>query len=518
MEIKIIETSDMHGYVLPTNYTERNLDLGFSTAKAATVIQRLKQEAKGPVIQIENGDFIQGSPLSYYVRKNDAKVAADLTKVLNYLGYDLGILGNHEFNYGLDYLREAITSYNHPILCANILTKDGKPAFGEPYKVFEKEGVKVAVLGITTPYIPNWEQPATVKDLVFVSALETAKKYVPEMRKVADVVVVTYHGGFECDLSCGDPTELLTGENEGYAIATQVEGIDALVTGHQHRVIAQKVNGVPVIQPGYRGAYVGEISLEVEKVDGKYTVVSSEAKLHPTEDVPADPAVLEMFSDLQAEVEDWLDTPVGKVVGDMTIKDPHAARLSEHPYIEFINKVQMEASGADISGTALFNNDGRGFNSEIRMRDVITNYIYPNTLAVLKVSGADLKAALERVATYFIVENGQAVFNPKYVEPKPQFYNYDMYEGIEYTLDFTRPFGDRVTRLEYHGKPVQDTDELEVVTNQYRAVGGGNYSMFKPEKIVREVQIDMTELIAEYLRKHPVIEATVNNNFKTVVK
>jgi len=290
------------------------------------------------------------------------------------------------------------------------------------------------------------------------------------------------------------------------------------VTGHQHRVIAQKVNGVPVIQPGYRGAYVGEISLEVEKVDGKYTVVSSEAKLHPTEDVPADPAVLEMFSDLQAEVEDWLDTPVGKVVGDMTIKDPHAARLSEHPYIEFINKVQMEASGADISGTALFNNDGRGFNSEIRMRDVITNYIYPNTLAVLKVSGADLKAALERVATYFIVENGEAVFNPKYVEPKPQFYNYDMYEGIEYTLDFTRPFGDRVTRLEYHGKPVQDTDELEVVTNQYRAVGGGNYSMFKPEKIVREVQIDMTELIAEYLRKHPVIEATVNNNFKTVVK
>ena len=116
--------------------------------------------------------------------------------------------------------------------------------------MFEKDGVKIAVLGITTPYIPNWEQPATVKDLVFVSALETAKKYVPEMRKVADVVVVTYHGGFECDLSCGDPTELLTGENEGYAIVTQVEGIDALVTGHQHRVIAQKVNGVPVIQPG----------------------------------------------------------------------------------------------------------------------------------------------------------------------------------------------------------------------------------------------------------------------------
>ena len=368
---------------------------------------------------------------------------------------------------------------------------------------------------VSLPFLEEAEIDYVTEEL---GAQLTLKAPNAKMRKVADVVVVTYHGGFECDLSCGEPTELLTGENEGYAIATQVEGIDALVTGHQHRVIAQKVNGIPVIQSGYRGAYVGEISLQVEKVDGKYTVVSSEAKLHPTEEVPADPKVVEMFSDLQAEVEDWLDTTVGTVVGDMTIKDPHEARLKEHPYVEFINKVQMDASGADISGTALFNNDGRGFNSEIRMRDVITNYIYPNTLAVLKVSGADLKAALERVATYFIVENGKAVFNPKYVEPKPQFYNYDMYEGIEYTLDFTRPFGDRVTRLDYHGKPVQPTDELEVVSNQYRAVGGGNYSMFKPEKIVREVQIDMTELIAEYLRKHPVIEATVNNNFKTVVK
>lgn len=516
MEIKILETSDMHGYVLPTNYSERNMDMPFSTAKVATVMKQLKQEATGPVIQIENGDFIQGSPLSYFVRKQDHHEAKDFTKVLNYLEYDLGILGNHEFNYGLDYLHEAIDSYHHPILCANILTKEGKQAFGAPYHIFEKEGVKIAVLGLTTPYIPHWEQPATVKDLTFVSAVETAKKYVPELRQQADVVIVTYHGGFERDLETGEPTELLTGENEGYALATEVPGIDALVTGHQHRVIATKVNGIPVIQPGYRGAYVGEITLQVERVEGRYQVVSSDAQLHATADVPADPAVLTMFEDLQAEVEDWLDTPVGKVVGDMTITDPEGARLVEHPYIEFINKVQMEATGADISGTALFNNEGRGFKSEIAMRDVITNYIYPNTLAVLRITGADLRAALERVATYFIVTDGTVQFNPKYIEPKPQYYNYDMYEGIEYTLDFARPFGDRVTQLNYHGAPVKDTDELEVVTNQYRAVGGGNYAMFKPEKIVREVQIDMTELIADYLKKHPVIEATANHNFTTL--
>ena len=283
-------------------------------------------------------------------------------------------------------------------------------------------------------------------------------------------------------------------------------------------MIATKVNGVPVIQPGYRGAYVGEISLQVEKEGDRYVVVNSQAKLHETAGVKADPKVLEMFEELQADVEDWLDTPVGTVVGDMTITDPQQARLVEHPYIEFINKVQMEATGADISGTALFNNEGRGFGSKIAMRDVITNYIYPNTLAVLKISGEDLRLALERVATYFIVKDGQVQFNPKYIEPKPQYYNYDMYEGIEYTLDFTKPFGERVTRLDYHGAPVKDTDELEVVTNQYRAVGGGNYAMFKPEKIVREVQIDMTELIADYMKKHPVLEATTNQNFKTITK
>jgi len=146
MEIKIIETSDMHGYVLPTNYAERNLDLGFSTAKAATIIKKIKKEAKGPVVQIENGDFIQGSPLSYYVRKQGHHIAHDLTKVLNYLEYDLGILGNHEFNYGLDYLREAIESYNHPIICANILSKTGEQVFGEPYRIIEKEG---------EPYLPT---------------------------------------------------------------------------------------------------------------------------------------------------------------------------------------------------------------------------------------------------------------------------------------------------------------------------------------------------------------------------
>lgn len=515
MELKILATSDMHGYIMPTNFTQRELDLPFGTAKVATKLKELRQKATGPVIQIENGDFIQGSPLSYYIRKNSKHGVQAITKLINQLQFDVSVLGNHEFNYGLEYLNEAIQSYNHPVLAANILNQDGQPAFGQPYTIIEKSGVKIAVLGVVTQYIPHWEQPATITGLTFESIIDTAKKYIPQLREQADVVIVAYHGGFEKDLVTGEPTEALTGENEGYELLSQVSGIDALITGHQHRQIATKINGVPVIQPGFQGAFVGEICLELDE-ENNYAVIESHAAIHATADEKVDEEVVSELAELNEEVEDWLDQAVGQVIGDMRITDPNEARLVEHPYIEFINRVQMEASGADISGTALFNNDGKGFNATITMRDVITNYVYPNTLAVLKVSGADLRAALEQTAEYFVIENGETIFNPKYVEPKPQYYNYDMYEGIDYVIDLTKPIGERITTLNYQGKAVQPTDSLEIVTNQYRAVGGGNYTMFTADKIVREIPVDMTELIAEYLRKHPVIEATVNHNFKII--
>ena len=164
MQIKILATSDMHGYIMPTSYSEKKMDLPFGTAKAATMLKKLRASAKGPVFQIENGDFIQGSPLSYYVRKAETHSVEAITKIINQMNYDVSILGNHEFNYGLDYLKETIASYQQPVLAANILGKDGQPYFGQPYVIIEKQGVKVAILGVTTQYIPHWEQPATVKD------------------------------------------------------------------------------------------------------------------------------------------------------------------------------------------------------------------------------------------------------------------------------------------------------------------------------------------------------------------
>ncbi|MEG0268390.1 MAG: bifunctional metallophosphatase/5'-nucleotidase [Carnobacterium sp.] len=521
MELTILATSDIHGYIRPTDFSTKLQDKPFGALKVATVLKKERKAAIGPVLTIDNGDYIQGSPFSYYIAKHQKQLNPDdLANVFNRMAYDVGVIGNHEFNYGKEYLIQAISAANYPVLAANILNEAGEPVFGKGYEIFEKEGIKIAVLGLTTTYIPNWEHPNHIKNMTFKNGVETAKELVPHLRELADVVIISYHGGFEKDLKTGEITEPLTGENEAYQLMTEVPGMDALITGHQHRLIATKINGIPVIQPGYRGEAVGKITLSLEKNEkGAYSVTQSEASLIETAAAVPDEAIAKKLTLLFEEIDEWLDQPLGRVEGDMRIQDAHRVRAVEHPYVEFIQKVQMDATGTDISGTALFVNEGKGFGDVITMRDVVTNYTYPNTLAVLKVTGADIRAALELSATYFKAgKDGSVEINPDFIHPKPQYYNYDMYEGIDYTINAKKPIGERIVQLVYHGKDVQPDDEMEITLNQYRAVGGGNYPMFTADKIIREVQIDMSELIADYLVKHPLIKAEVNHNFKVIVE
>ncbi|UUZ80957.1 5'-nucleotidase C-terminal domain-containing protein [Paenibacillus sp. P26] len=198
--------------------------------------------------------------------------------------------------------------------------------------------------------------------------------------------------------------------------------------------------------------------------------------------------------------------------------DPMQVRLKEHPLIEFINRVQMELSGAHISNTALFDNVSPGFPENITMRDIVSNYIYPNTLQVIRVSGQDIIDALERSAAYFEEYHGEGPIrvSPEFSDPKPQHYNYDMWEGIEYKINISRPVGQRIVELNYEGKPLNPAGEYDVVMNNYRAAGGGNYTMFQGRPVVKDIPTDMAEPLASYIMDKGTIETVLNRNWEVV--
>ncbi|WP_246061352.1 bifunctional metallophosphatase/5'-nucleotidase [Paenibacillus oralis] len=518
---EILVTSDVHGHIYPTDYrTHEEIPLGL--AKLAAMIRR-ERERTPDLLLVDNGDVIQGTPLcSFYVKQRQEEMHPAVA-VMNELDYDAAVPGNHEFNYGPRMLRRVMEDSRFPWLSAGIVDAGQRqPAFGQPYLVKTTEaGVKIAVLGVTTHYIPHWENPRHIEGWEFRDALETVKTWVPRIREQErpDLMVIAYHGGFERDLLTGEPAERLTGENQGYAMCLEVPGIDVLITGHQHRLIAAEVGGVTVIQPGSGGQALGKISVRFQKsTDGAWTIMEKKAELlTPDETTEADGKVLGIVRSLEADTQTWLDQPIGEVSGDMEIRSPLACRLADHPFMEFVNKVQMEAAGVKVSNAALLSNASKGFRGSITMRDVLTNFMYPNTLAVLRLKGKDIREALEQTANYFIVEEGGKIaVNPAYMEPKAQHYNYDMWEGIEYVLNVSRPPGRRVALLNYSGEPLRDDAEIDVVMNSYRAGGGGDYDMYRGKPVVKEIQIDMAELVAEYIRERGTIMATCNHNWQIV--
>ncbi|MBB6023399.1 2',3'-cyclic-nucleotide 2'-phosphodiesterase/3'-nucleotidase [Paenibacillus sp. JGP012] len=575
--VELIFTSDLHGAIRPIHYNT-NAYRPAGLAMLASLI-RQERERSPELLLIDNGDLLQGSPLASYAASHISRDEIHpFINVLNELGYDAAVPGNHEFNYGQELLRGAVEGSSFPWLSANIVMKREKqtselanaehpanqpaymtyeetsiavhcynadssgdsentqlerpiapagagiPAFGHPYLVKTlSSGVKIALLGATTHYIPNWEHPKNIEGLHFLDALETIRAWVAYIREYEqpDVLVVSYHGGFECELETGEPAERLTGENQAYAICREIEGIDVLLTGHQHRQLTDEIHGVTVIQPGFNGSAAGHVSVQLEQLPGgKWAVTDKKARLLLLEEYPdlkPDPLVMKLTEELEASAQTWLDQPIGEVAGDGDLSIASAAqlRLQAHPFIEFVHQVQLEATGAQLSNTAMLSEEARGFGGQITVRDVLSNFIYPNTLTVLELSGADIQEALEQTARYFELDaSGKVAVNPAYMQPKPQHYNYDMWAGIEYELDISKPVGSRVVQLEREGKPLEMDATYAVVMNSYRAAGGGDYAMYPGRKVLHEGATDMAALVEDYIRRHQPLQVNEVHNWK----
>lgn len=507
--INVLFTSDVHGYLLPINYADNSI----SSNGLSLLASKIKQYDKANTITIDLGDSIQGSPMMYFHQLNRKKYPNPVSDILNYLNYDYFVPGNHDFNYGKKYLKDFTKQLNAKTLCQNIYLHNRLLfKYGYDIKAFDS-GIKVLIVGLTTKYIPNWENPNHIENYVFRDPVLEAKQIVSKFRKEVDLVILAYHGGFEKDLETGDEFVKDTGENQGYRLFNDVEGVDILLTGHQHRKISINKNGKVAMQPGGNAARLGVIEINFDE-DSK---ISMKTNFYESEELEEDKNCRKIISRIEKDTQTFLDEVIGIVPDDnLEIHDSFLARRDKHPIIDFINAIQFDAADAMLSSTSLANTV-TGFKNCITIRNVLTTYVYSNTLVVIEIDGKTLKEYLEKCAEYFVVVDGEITYNPRFSYPKLEHYNYDMIDGIDYTFDLKNDFGKRVVSITYKGAEISPYDKFTMVLNNYRAQGGGDFNMLKDLPVIKEIPLNVAELMIDYIRTHKYLKIESKKNIKLLI-
>jgi 2',3'-cyclic-nucleotide 2'-phosphodiesterase/3'-nucleotidase len=505
--LTILTTTDLHGYIFPVDYTTKR-PLEYGLAKISTMIKEIRSERPN-VLYLDDGDSIQGSPLEYYHGVVDNTDEDPTIKALNYLKCDAMTIGNHEFNFGRKVLEKAIMEANFPVTAANIVDKrTGKPKFGDGYKIFNfQDGPKVAYLCLTTKYIPFWEEQEYINDLEFLDPIEVGKIYVDKLKNFADAIIVGYHGGLERDPESGDLISEQTGENQGYEMATTLDGVSAFIFGHQHRSFSLKIKGVPVIMASSWGKALGRIEMTF-RYEKSWDVGSTSVELLGTNGVQPDRMMLKTERPYQMTVTKWLGEPVGEALEDFYISDVMYGRTHETALVNLINDVQLRYSGAELSATSIFSSEVHGWKKGIiTRRDVMGTYIFSNMLKVFEFTGYEIKEIMEHSAKYFTIEDGKITSSGDLAG-----YKYLIFRGVSYVIDLNGESGHRIVNLEKDGKPFDLDRKYTLAVNSYQAGGSGGYTMFIGKKPVKEINVEIAELIIGYIKEQSTIRPAQSNN------
>lgn len=515
LHVVILGTTDLHGNLFPIDYyTDKSDNRGL--AKIATLVKQVRKENPN-VMLIDSGDTIQGTPLEYYHNKKNNQPPDPMMLAMNALNYDAMTVGNHEYNFGLQVLEKARSEAKFPWLSSNTYDCGTDKTHYLPYIVKEIGGVRIGVLGLTTPGIPNWENAPNYAGLEFRDPLTEAQKWVPILRtkERADVVVIAMHMGLEEDLRTGEMSPgQVTNENRAVAIARQVPGVDCIFMGHTHRDTPSVViKGVQLVQANYWGRHLARVDLYLENDGGGWHMFGRAARTVPVDNsVVPDEQLLTIGEPFNRETQGWLSRPIGESAVELTAAD---ARFRDTAILDLIQRVQLETGNADVSMAAVFNPEARIAQGAVTVRDIAGLYVYENTLVVLEVTGQQLKDALEHSARYFrAYEPGKSPAD--LVDEKIPAYNFDIAEGVSYVLNIAKPIGQRIEKLEFQGKPLAAGQKLRLATNNYRVNGGGGYSMYKGAPVVYRSSVEIRELIIDWVERHKTIPTEPTNNWHIV--
>ena len=487
-KLHIYYTSDTHGYLFPRSYaTNQPVQEGLLSC-----INDYRKDEN--TLIIDGGDTIQGSPFTMYL--NDSEMgASSIARTLSVGGYDYVTIGNHDINYGKAYLQDYLDHLEAKCLCANISdVKSELPLFKSDIRTM-KNGLKVAIVGITTDHINIWEKKEHLTDLKITDPFVAAKAELDKLDKSVDIKIGIYHGGFERDVDTG---KVLSDspENIAYRLADELD-FDVLLTRHQHIPMANKViNGTHIAQTPQKSEQY--VFVEIEQNDNELSITSELKK--PSGDY--NKVLFTELLEIEEKVQVYLDEPVGFFKEDIIPQtDKIALAFNGNPVVDFMHEVMLDATGADISATSLAN-EVKGFVEKVTMRDVVSTYIYPNTLKVLQIDGKLLRSAIEKSVSYFDMDaDGNLSINDAFTKPKIAHYNYDFY-SVDYVADLSKPHGSRVEKIYFNDKEAQDTDVFRIVVSDYRSTGAGGYDMYKDAKELEETADNIIDIILNYFKKN----------------